>query len=105
VAAVIGEAERAKSSDRLRQTAYLLDQLRKWKAERVVASSPRPYLRGQVEGVQVVGGRGAFEDSEHPRRRRQAAGCSAKHAIVAAGRSLPRAGARRGERIMDSTAA
>ena len=86
-----------------------LDPLRKWKAERVVGKLARGLAAvAKGKGVEVVGGRGVFEDSrelrvegETPRKIRF------EHAIVATG-SRPAACpacTRSSERVMDSTAA
>ena len=110
VAAVIGEAERAKEFGLdFGEPRISLDPLRKWKAERVVGKLSRGLASvAKSKGVQVIGGWGAFEDSrsirvggEEPQVIRF------KHAIVATG-SLPiRVPGLdlASERIMDSTAA
>jgi dihydrolipoamide dehydrogenase len=110
VAAVIGEAERAKEFGLdFGEPRISLDPLRKWKAERVVGKLSRGLASvAKTKGVQVIGGLGAFEDSrsirvggEEPQVIRF------KHAIVATG-SLPiRVPGLdlASERIMDSTAA
>ena len=110
VAAVIGEAERAKEFGLdFGEPRISLDPLRKWKAERVVGKLSRGLASvAKIKGVQVIGGWGAFEDSrsirvggEEPQVIRF------KHAIVATG-SLPiRVPGLdlASERIMDSTAA
>jgi dihydrolipoamide dehydrogenase len=110
VAAVIGEAERAKEFGLdFGEPRISLDPLRKWKSERVVGRLSRGLASvAKAKGVQVIGGRGAFEDSrsirvggDEPQVLRF------KHAIIATG-SLP---SRllgldvESERIMDSTAA
>jgi dihydrolipoamide dehydrogenase len=110
VAAVLGEAERAREFGvDFGEPRISLDPLRKWKAERVVDKLARG-LAGVArgKGVDVVGGRAVFEDSrmlrvegEAPQKIRFG------HAIVATGSrpgSLPGlSGA--SERVMDSTAA
>jgi len=110
VAAVIGEAERAKEFGLdFGEPRISLDPLRKWKAERVVGKLSRGLASvAKSKGVQVVGGRGAFEDSrsirvggDEPQVLRF------KHAIIATG-SLPSRVLGLdvdSERIMDSTAA
>jgi dihydrolipoamide dehydrogenase len=110
VAAVIGEAERAKEFGLdFGEPRITLDPLRKWKTERVVGRLSRGLASvAKAKGVQVVGGVGAFEDSrsirvggDEPQVLRF------KHAIIATG-SLPSRVPGldlAGERIMDSTAA
>ena len=110
VAAVIGEAERAKEFGLdFGEPRISLDPLRKWKAERVVGKLSRGLASvAKAKGVQVVGGVGAFEDSrsirvggDEPQVLRF------KHAIIATG-SLPSRVPGldlASERIMDSTAA
>ena len=110
VAAVIGEVERAREFGLdFGEPRISLDPLRKWKAERVVGKLSRGLASvAKAKGVQVVGGRGAFEDSrtirvggDEPQVLRF------KHAIIATG-SLPSRVpglAIESERIMDSTAA
>src|ERR1700693_225424 len=110
VAAVIGEAVRAKEFGLdFGEPRISLDPLRKWKAERVVGKLSRGLASvAKAKGVQVVGGRGAFEDSrsirvggDEPQVLRF------KHAIIATG-SLPSRVLGldvESERIMDSTAA
>ncbi len=65
VAAVIGEAERAKEFGLdFGEPRITLDPLRKWKAERVVGKLARGLASvAKARKVEVVGGRGAFEDS------------------------------------------
>ena len=110
VAAVIGEAERAKEFGLdFGEPRISLDPLRKWKTERVVGKLSRGLASvAKAKGVQVIGGRGAFEDSrsirvggDEPQVLRF------KHAIIATG-SLPSRVLGldvHSERIMDSTAA
>jgi dihydrolipoamide dehydrogenase len=110
VAAVIGEAERAREFGLdFGEPRISLDPLRKWKAERVVGKLSRGLASvAKAKGVQVIGGRGAFEDSrsirvggDEPQVLRF------KHAIIATG-SLPSRVLGldvESERIMDSTAA
>jgi dihydrolipoamide dehydrogenase len=110
VAAVIGEAERAKEFGLdFGEPRISLDPLRKWKAERVVGKLSRGLASvAKAKKVEVIGGRGAFEDSrsirvggEEPQVIRF------KHAIIATG-SLPSRVPGLdlvSERIMDSTGA
>ena len=110
VAAVLGEAERAKEFGvDFGEPRISLDPLRKWKAERVVGKLARG-LAGVARGksVDVIGGRAVFEDSrslrvegDEPQKIRF------KHAIVATGSApSPLPGAElRSDRLMDSTAA
>jgi dihydrolipoamide dehydrogenase len=110
VAAVLGEAERAREFGvEFGPARVALDPLRKWKAERVVGKLARGLASvAKGKGVEVVGGRGVFEDArslrvegDEPQKLRFA------HAIVATGSApvaLPGVEAR-SERIMDSTGA
>ncbi|HEV8617008.1 MAG TPA: NAD(P)/FAD-dependent oxidoreductase, partial [Methylomirabilota bacterium] len=110
VAAVLGEAQRAKEFGiDFGEPRISLDPLRKWKSERVVGKLARG-LAGvaKAKGVDVIGGRAVFEDSrglrvegDEPQKIRF------KHAIVATGSSpaRPRGLDTAGERVMDSTAA
>ena len=110
VAAVLGEAERAKEFGvDFGEPRISLDPLRKWKAERVVGKLARG-LAGVARGksVDVIGGRAVFEDSrslrvegDEPQKIRF------KHAIVATGSTpSPLPGVElRSDRLMDSTAA
>jgi dihydrolipoamide dehydrogenase len=110
VAAVLGEAERAKEFGvDFGEPRISLDPLRKWKSERVVGKLARGLASvARAKGVEVVGGRATFEDS----RSLRVAGDEPqtirfRHAIVATG-SLPASlpgvdGA--SDRILDSTAA
>jgi len=110
VSAVLGEVERAKEFGvDFGEPRIALDALRKWKAERVVGKLARG-LAGQAKakGVEIVGGRGVFEDSrglrvegDEPQKIRF------KHAVVATGSApspLPGA-ALASDRVMDSTGA
>src|SRR5438552_12074426 len=65
VAAVIGEAERAREFGvDFGEPRVSLDPLRKWKTERVVGKLARGLASvAKARKVEVVGGRGAFEDS------------------------------------------
>jgi dihydrolipoamide dehydrogenase len=110
VAAVLGEAERARDFGvDFGEPRISLDPLRKWKSERVVGKLARGLAAvARGKSVEVVGGRAVFEDSrglrvegDEPQKIRF------KHAIVATG-SVPRAlpGVDlRSDRLMDSTAA
>src|SRR5919198_3919400 len=69
VAAVLGEAERAKEFGvDFGPARVSLDPLRKWKTERVIGKLARG-LAGvaKAKGVEVVGGRATFEDSHSVR--------------------------------------
>jgi len=110
VAAVIGEVERAREFGLdFGEPRISLDPLRKWKAERVVGKLSRGLASvAKAKGVQVIGGRGAFEDSRSIRvGGDEPQVVRFKHAIIATG-SLPSRVpglAIESERIMDSTAA
>ena len=110
VAAVIGEAERAKEFGLdFGEPRISLDPLRKWKSERVIGKLARG-LAGVAKGknVEVIGGRATFEDArsvritgDEPQKIRF------KHVILATGSapaSLPGIDLKT-ERLMDSTAA
>ena len=111
VAAVLGDAARAREFGvDFGEPRISLDPLRKWKQERVVGKLARG-LAGvaQAKKVDVIGGRGVFEDSTTLR----VEGADAlqkvrfKHAIVATGSrpsGLPGVTIE-SERVMDSTAA
>src|SRR5215510_4013594 len=110
VAAVVGEAERAKEFGvDFGEPRISLDPLRKWKSERVIGKLARGLASvAKSKGVLVVGGRGVFEDSrsirvtgDEPQK------ITFKHAIVATGSSpAPLPGIElASERLMDSTAA
>jgi dihydrolipoamide dehydrogenase len=111
VAAVLSEAGRAKEFGvDFGEPRISLDPLRKWKQERVVGKLARG-LASMARGkhVEVVGGRGVFEDSTTLRIEGDDAlrKIRFKHAIVATG---SRASALPGvtlvsDRLMDSTAA
>jgi dihydrolipoamide dehydrogenase len=87
-----------------------LDPLRKWKQERVVGKLARGLASvAKAKGVEVIGGRGTFEDSSTLRIEAGEAlrKVRFKHAVVATGSRpspLPGAGLR-SDRVMDSTAA
>jgi len=110
VAAVLGEAERAREFGvDFGEPRISLDPLRKWKSERVIGKLARG-LAGVARGknVEVIGGRAAFEDArslrvtgDEPQKIRF------KHAILATGSApagLPGLEIE-SERVMDSTAA
>jgi dihydrolipoamide dehydrogenase len=110
VAAVLGEAERAKEFGIDFGTPHIsLDPLRKWKSERVVGKLARG-LAAVAKGkhVEVIGGRAVFEDSrtllvqgDEPQKVRF------RHAIVATGSrpaQIPGIDLA-SDRLMDSTAA
>jgi dihydrolipoamide dehydrogenase len=110
VAAVLGEAERAKEFGvDFGEPRVSLDPLRKWKSERVVGRLARG-LASVAKGnaVEVVGGRAVFEDSRSLRVEGDAPQkIRFKHAIVATG-SLPSplpGVTLASPRVMDSTAA
>src|SRR2546422_7594233 len=110
IAAVLGEAERAKEFGvDLGEARVSLDPLRKWKSERVIGKLARG-LAGvaKAKNVDVVAGRAVFEDS----RRLRVEGDEPqvvvfKHAIIATGSApSPLPGLTlASDRIMDSTAA
>jgi dihydrolipoyl dehydrogenase len=110
VAAVLGEAERAKEFGvDFGAPRISLDPLRKWKAERVVGKLARGLAAvAKSRNVEVIGGRAVFEDSrtllvqgDEPQKVRF------RHAIVATGsRPAQIPGLElASERVMDSTAA
>ena len=111
VAAVLSLAERAKEFGvDFGEPRISLDPLRKWKQERVVGKLARGLTAvAKAKGVEVIGGRGVFEDSSTLRIE---AGETLrkvrfKHAIVATGSrpsALPDVSLQSG-RLMDSTAA
>src|SRR5213592_2420113 len=110
VAAVLGEAERAKEFGvDFGEARVSLDPLRKWKSERVIGKLARG-LAGvaKAKNVDVVAGRAVFEDS----RRLRVEGDEPqvvvfKHAIIATGSApSPLPGLTlESDRIMDSAAA
>ena len=111
VAAVLSEAERAREFGvDFGEPRISLDPLRKWKQERVVGKLARGLVGvAKAKKVEVIGGRGVFEDSTTLR----VEGADAlrkirfKHAIVATGSrpsGLPGVTIE-SERVMDSTAA
>ena len=110
VAAVLGEAERAKEFGvDFGEARISLDPLRKWKAERVVGRLSRGLASvAKAKGVQVIGGHGVFEDSRSIRiGGDEPQVVRFKHAVIATG-SLPAQPpglAIVSDRVMDSTAA
>ncbi len=111
VAAVLSEAERAKEFGvDFGEPRISLDPLRKWKQERVVGKLARGLASvAKAKGVEVIGGRGVFEDSSTLRIEvgETLRKVRFKHAIVATGSrpsSLPGL-TLQSERVMDSTAA
>jgi dihydrolipoamide dehydrogenase len=110
VAAVLAEAERARELGvDFGEPRISLDPMRKWKSERVIGKLARG-LGGvaRSKGVEVVGGRGVFEEprslrveGDEPQKIRF------KHAIIATGSAPARLPGLEvtGERVMDSTAA
>lgn len=110
VAAVIGEAERAREIGLdFGEPKISLDPLRKWKAERVVGKLARGLASvAKAKGVLVIGGQAAFEDSRSIRvGGDEPQVVRFKHAIIATGSvpsRLPGVDASC-ERVMDSTAA
>jgi len=111
VAAVLSEAERAKEFGvDFGEPRISLDPLRKWKQERVVGKLARGLASvAKAKGVEVIGGRGVFEDASTLRIEvgETLRKVRFRHAIVATGSqpsALPDL-TLRSERIMDSTAA
>ncbi len=110
VAAVMHEVERAREFGLdYSEPRLALDPLRKWKAERVVGKLARGLAAvAKGKGVEVVGGRAVFEDSQSLRvEGDEPQKVRFKHAVIATG-SLPSplpGVTIRGERVMDSTAA
>jgi dihydrolipoamide dehydrogenase len=110
VAAVVSEAERAREwGVDFGEPRISLDQLRKWKQERVVGKLARGLAAGaKGKGVTVIGGRAVFEDSTTLRIEGESLQkVRFKHAIVATGSApAPLPGIElRSDRVMDSTAA
>lgn len=110
VAAVVGEAERAKEFGLdFGEPRISLDPLRKWKSERVVGKLARGLASvAKAKGVQVIGGSATFEDSRSIRIGGDAPQVIRfKHAIVATGSVPSRVPGLdlQSDRIMDSTAA
>ncbi len=109
VAAVLGEAERAREFGvDFGEPRVALDALRKWTSERVVGKLARGLAAvARSKGVEVIGGRAVFEDSRRLRVEGEAPQKLVfKHAVVATG-SVPAwlSGVAPGDRVMDSTAA
>jgi dihydrolipoamide dehydrogenase len=110
VAAVVSEAERARGwGVDFGEPRISLDQLRKWKQERVVGKLARGLASvAKGKGVTVIGGRAVFEDSTTLRIEGESLQkVRFKHAIVATGSApAPLPGIElRSDRVMDSTAA
>ncbi len=110
VAAVLGEAERAKEFGvDFGEPRISLDPLRKWKTERVIGKLARGLASvARGKNVEVVGGRAVFEDGRSLRvQGDEPQTIRFKHAIVATGsRPAPLPGLElTSERILDSTAA
>ena len=110
VAAVLGEAERAREFGvDFGEARISLDPLRKWKAERVVGKLSRGLASvAKAKGVQVIGGHGVFEDSRSIRiGGDEPQVVRFKHAVIATGSlpAQPRGLAIVSDRVMDSTAA
>src|SRR5688572_15799393 len=110
VAALIGEAERAREFGvEFGEPCVSLDPLRAWKRDRVVGRLARGLASvAKSKGVDVIGGRAVFEDArglrvegDEPQKIRF------RHAVVATGSVPSRLPGLDivGERIMDSTAA
>jgi len=110
VAAVIGEAERARELGvDFGEPRVSLDPLRKWKTERVVGKLARGLVSvAKSRGVDVIGGRAVFESSREVRVDGEAAQTLRfTQGIIATGsRPSPLPGLSIGsDRVMDSTAA
>src|SRR5213592_4303148 len=111
VSAVLGEVERVKEFGvDFGEPRIALDALRKWKAERVVGKLARGLAAvAKSKGVEVVGGRGVFEDSRALRVEGDAPQkIRFTHAVVATGSAPappPPGLALARDRVMDSTAA
>lgn len=109
VAAVLGEAERAKEFGVDFGAARVsLDPMRKWKSERVIGKLARG-LAGvaKAKGVEVIGGRGVFEDARTVRvEGDEPQALKFHHAVLATGSAPARLpDVAWSERVMDSTAA
>src|SRR5215813_8061508 len=109
VAAVLAEAERAKEFGvDFGAPRVSLDPLRKWKSERVIGKLARGLASvAKSKGVEIVGGRGVFEDARTVRvEGDEPQALKFRHAIVAVGSAPARLrGVALSERVMDSTAA
>src|SRR5437773_1274564 len=95
VAAVLGEAERAKEFGvDFGPARVSLDPLRKWKSERVIARLARGLVGvARSKGVEVVGGRGVFEDARTVRvEGDEPQALKFRHVIVATGSAPARLG-------------
>src|SRR5262249_56790758 len=87
-AGVLAEAERAKEFGvDFGPARVSLDPLRKWKAERVVGKLARGLASvAKAKGVEVVGGRGVFEDARTVRvEGDEPQALKIRHALVAVG--------------------
>ena len=109
VAAVLHEAERAKDFGvDFGEPRISLDPLRKWKTERVIGKLSKG-LAGvaKAKGIQVVGGRAAFDDSRSIRvDGDEPQVIRFRHAVIASGSAPARLpGFPVGDRVMDSTVA
>ncbi len=109
VAAVLGEAERAKEFGvDFGPPRVSLDPLRKWKSERVIGKLSRGLASvAKAKGVEVVGGRGAFEDARTVRvEGDEPQALRFRHVVLATGSAaVPLPGVDLSERVMDSTGA
>jgi dihydrolipoamide dehydrogenase len=110
VAAVVGEAERAKEFGvNFGEPRISLDPLRKWKSERVIGKLARGLASvARGKNVEVVGGRAVFEDGRSLRvQGDEPQTIRFKHAIVATGsQPAPLPGLSvTSERILDSASA
>src|ERR1700741_379461 len=110
VAAVVGEAERAKDvGGAIAEPRCSVDLLRKWKSERVIGKLARGLASvARGKNVEVVGGRAVFEDGRSLRvQGDEPQTIRFKHAIVATcSPPAPLPGLElTTERILDSTAA
>src|SRR5437016_1367112 len=96
VAAVLGEAERAKEFGvDFGPARVSLDPLRKWKSERVIGKLARGLASvAKAKGVEVVGGRGVFEARRRPRPRAVGGGTGRKAVRGGAAQRAPRDAAR-----------
>jgi dihydrolipoamide dehydrogenase len=110
VAALIGEAERARELGvDFGEPRVSLDPLRKWKAERVIGKLARGLASvAKSKGVEVIGGRGVFEGSQQLRvEGDESHTLRFSHGIIATGSrpsALPGL-AVASDRVMDSTGA
>ncbi len=110
VAGLIGEVERAREFGvDFGEPRISADALRKWKSERVIGKLSRGLAAvAKAKGVEVIGGRAAFESSRQVRvEGDEAQTLRFAHAVIASGSrpiSLPGIPID-GDRMMDSTAA